>query len=840
MSDAGGWQGQPASTYRLQLHAGFGFADAAAIADYLAALGVTHAYLSPILQAAPGSTHGYDVVDHSQIWAELGGEDGFRAMAARFAEAGLGIIVDVVPNHMAVPVPEYLNRQLWSVLRDGRDSSLAHWFDIDWDVHGGRMLLPILAKPLRHCVDELALSELDIPGASSQPVLRYHDHILPVRPGTEHLPRDELLAAQCYLLADWRSAAAELNWRRFFDISSLIAIKVEEPDVFAASHGLLLGLVAEGLIDGLRIDHPDGLADPRGYLRQLATATDRCWTVVEKVLSPGELLPADWQCAGTTGYDALAAIGELFTDPAGAEQLGAEYVRSGGGGDFAAQAWAARREVTGQQLASEVARLARLLGRLGEPLLAALPPTDRRAILAELLAAFTVYRAYVIPGEPVAGDSAAQITAAAARARRRIPGRLQAAADLVVALLLGRAVAANYQGARDELIVRFQQTCAAVQAKGVEDTASYRWTRLVSANEVGADPDHPGRGMAAFHRFARRLERDWPATMTTLSTHDTKRQEDVRARLAALAESPETWGHEVAAWHRRATSLVRSAPTQWPTEYLLWQTIVGAWPIDADRLADYLLKAMREAKLTTSWTEPDRRYETAVIEFARLALADDEIASRVAAFVGWLGPDARANSLGAKLVQLTMPGVPDLYQGCELAGLALVDPDNRRPVDFNRRLDLLTALDDGTLSQPTAPPAGAQPSDAGGAQAELDAAKLVVTSRVLRLRRAYPDWFTGDYQQLHASGAAAAHVVAFCRSGQAVTVATRLPGGLRRSGGWRDTVLAVPTGRWQDLLTGAVFRATGRASRRLRLAEVTAALPVALLVQADDDVAGTA
>ena len=671
------------------------------------------------------------------------------------------------------------------------------------------MLVPILAKPLRHCADELALSELDIPGAESQPVLRYNDHVLPVRPGTEHLPIDELLAAQCYLLADWRSAAAEVNWRRFFDISSLIAIKVEEPDVFAASHGLLLGLVAEGLIDGLRIDHPDGLADPRGYLRELATATDRCWTVVEKVLSPGELLPADWQCAGTTGYDALAAIGELFTDPAGAERLGAEYVRFGGGaGDFAAQSWAARREVTGQQLASEVARLGRVLGRLGEPLLAALPPADRQGILAELLAAFVVYRAYVIPGEPVADASAAQITAAAARARQRIPGRLQAAADLVVALLLGRAVAANYQGTRDELIVRFQQTCAAVQAKGVEDTASYRHTRLVSANEVGADPDHPGRGMAAFHRFARRLECDWPATMTTLSTHDTKRQEDVRARLAALAESPETWGHEVAAWHQRATTLVQSAPTHWPTEYLLWQTIVGAWPIEADRLADYLLKAMRETKLTTSWTEPDRRYEAAVIEFARLALADDEIASRVAAFVGWLGPDARANSLGAKLVQLTMPGVPDVYQGCELAGLALVDPDNRRPVDFNRRADLLTALDAGPLARPTAPPAAGPPSDASRAQAELDAAKLLVTSRALRLRQAHPDWFTGEYQQLQASGAAAGHVVAFCRSGQAVTVATRLPGGLRRSGGWRDTVLAVPSGHWQDLLTGAKFRAT--------------------------------
>ncbi|MGO8959478.1 MAG: malto-oligosyltrehalose synthase [Streptosporangiaceae bacterium] len=826
-------RGRPASTYRLQLHEGFDFADAAAIAGYLSALGAGHAYLSPILQAAPGSAHGYDVVDHSLISAELGGEDGFRAMAARFAERGIGIVVDVVSNHMAIPAPEYLNRQLWSVLRDGRESAQAHWFDIDWDVHDGRMLLPVLAAPLHSCLDELTVGQL---GSDGQPVLHYSDHVLPLRPGTDHLPMAELVQAQCYLLADWRSAAAELNWRRFLDISSLIAIRVDEPDVFAASHGLLLGLVAEGLINGLRIDHPDGLADPGHYLRQLATATGRCWTVAEKVLSAGEVLPADWQCAGTTGYDALAAVGELFTDPAGAQRLGAEYIRFGGGpGDFAEQAWAARREIASQQLAAEVARLGRVLGRLGEPLLDMLSPPDRRAILAELLAAVGVYRAYVTPGKPPSADSVAQLTAAAAQARARIAGSLQPAADLVVGLLLGRDVAAGDRPAGHELIVRFQQSCAAVQAKGVEDTAGYRWTRLVSANEVGSDPDHPGRGMAAFHRFARRLACDWPATMTTLSTHDTKRQEDVRARLAVLAESPETWGNEVAAWHERALrQLAGHEPAvvvDPPTEYLLWQTIVGAWPINADRLAAYLRKAMREAKLRTSWTEPDSRYEAAAITFAQLALADDEIANRIAAFVGWLSPDARANCLGAKLVQLTMPGVPDVYQGCELTGLSLVDPDNRRPVDFGHRMELLTTLDEAGLPQ-----AG---KAAGNLLADLDAAKLLVTNRALRLRRAHPDWFAGDYQQLRASGPTAAHAVAFCRAGQTVTVATRLPGGLRRSGGWQDAVLTVPSGCWQDLLTGAEFQAA-RARRRIRLAEVTAKLPVALLVRADGDETGAA
>ena len=318
----------PGATYRLQLHEEFGFADAADLAGYLADLGVTHAYLSPILQAAPGSRHGYDVVDHSRIAAELGGEDGFRYMAARLASRSIGLVVDVVPNHMGIPVPECLNRQLWSVLAGGQNSPHAHWFDIDWAALDGRMLLPILARPLRLCVDELRVVTLAaLPGGSrlaeaaelpwDEPVLRYQGHVLPLRAGTAELPMTELLAAQHYRLDSWRAAAAELNWRRFFDISSLIAIRVEEPDVFAATHGLLLGLMAEGLIDGLRIDHPDGLADPGGYLRQLATASGGRWVVAEKILSRGEVLPPDWACAGTTGYDALALTGELFTDLAG-------------------------------------------------------------------------------------------------------------------------------------------------------------------------------------------------------------------------------------------------------------------------------------------------------------------------------------------------------------------------------------------------------------------------------------------------------------------------------------------------------------------------------------------
>ncbi len=834
----------PGSTYRLQLHAEFGFADAADLAGYLARLGVTHAYLSPILQAAPGSQHGYDVVDHSRISAELGGEDGFRYLAGRLARHGIGLVLDVVPNHMGIPAPEYLNRPLWSVLAGGQQSPYSHWFDIDWAALGGRMLLPILARPPRFCLTDLTVGRLaELPGAAAMidddaPVLRYQGHVLPLRPGTERLPVPDLLAAQHYQLESWRIAATQLNWRRFFDISSLIAVRVEEPDVFAATHGLLLGLVAEGLIDGLRIDHPDGLADPRRYLRQLATATGGRWIVAEKILAVGEELPPDWSCAGTTGYDALAAVGAVLTDPAGAARLGAEYITfSGGPADFAAVACTARREIAGQHMSAEIARLARLLARLDEPSLQ-MPAEDLQTILAELLAAFGVYRAYVVPGEPPPASSIAQVGAAAETARRRLPGRLHTAVDTVAALLLGRGVTASRRAVRAELMVRFQQTCAAVQAKGVEDTAAYRWTRLVSANEVGSDPDRPALRTEEFHAFANRLSADWPATMTTLSTHDTKRQEDVRARVAVLAEMPADWGREVAAWHDRAVRLAATRPPDPPTEYLLWQTLVGAWPIDGDRLAGYLRKAMREAKLTTSWTEPDTRYEAAVISFARHALTDAELSGRIAAFVASIGADARVNSLGAKLVQLTMPGVPDVYQGCELSGLSLVDPDNRRPVDFARRDAMLTALD----KEQGAIPAGAVEAGLTGTGADwiagLDAAKLLVTSRTLRLRRNHPDWFAGDYQPLRGAGVAAAHVTAFCRADRAVAVATRLPAGLRQAGGWRDTALPLGLGRWHDVLTGADHdvAADGRPGGGwLRLTDLLVRLPVALLVRADDD-----
>jgi malto-oligosyltrehalose synthase len=859
----------PAATARLQLHAGFGFADAAAIGGYLADLGVTHVYLSPILQAAPGSMHGYDVVDHSVISADLGGEAGFRAMAAELRRHGLGVIVDVVPNHMGIDAPESLNHQFWSVLAGGAASPAAHWFDIDWAARDGRLLLPILGGPPAECAADLHVDPAGEPGhPGSGPVLRYFEHVLPLRAGTAGLPLAELLAAQHYELADWRTAATQLNWRRFFDVTTLIGIAVQEADVFAATHEVLLGLAAEGLIDGLRIDHPDGLADPRGYLRRLATATSGRWVVTEKILEGGEQLPADWECAGTTGYDSLGLVGGLFTDPAGAAPLTAEYVRFTGGGPatFGPVAAAGQQQAAAGALAAEISRLARLAPRTASPALAA--GADLPEVIAALVSAMHVYRAYVVPGEPPPPASIAAVTDAADRARGALAARLHPALDALAALVLrpGAPPASDQDtaaAARAELAVRFQQTCGPVMAKGVEDTAFYRWSRLTALNEVGGNPGRLGVSPAAFHAFATRLARDWPATMTTLSTHDTKRGEDVRARLAVLAERPAEWAREVAGWHDLAAGLPPAGPAPSPepdTEYLMWQTLTGAWPVSPERITGYLTKAMREAKTRTSWTDPDPAYEDAVCGLATAVLADERLSGQIAAFAARIEPDARANALGAKLVQLTMPGVPDLYQGAELGWLALVDPDNRRPVDYARRRAMLAILDDPQADNPAL--AGSEYAAGDEAATLLDWQKLLVTSRALRLRRDHPDWFARSddpvtaYDALAARGPAADHVVAFARGGRAVTVVTRLPAGLRHRGGWADTTLDLPhpsrplhappapadslrsaralhpsgppdEPAWRDVLTGAIH-----IGARLPLAQLTERLPVALLIPA--------
>ncbi|MFB6890352.1 malto-oligosyltrehalose synthase [Kitasatospora sp. NPDC056327] len=805
----------PTATYRLQLQPGFTLRDATAAVPYLAALGVSHLHLSPLLTAAPGSAHGYDTVDHGHVSEQLGGEPALRALAAEAHRHGLRLIADVVPNHMAVPVPEHLNRPLWQVLRDGPDSPYARWFDIDWTAQSGpadapargRVLLPLLGDRLGAVLDQLAVDG---------DTLRYHDHVLPLRPGTEELALPELLGRQWYRLAWWRLARTELNYRRFFTVNELIAVRVEDPEVFEATHGVLLRLHREGVLDGFRIDHPDGLADPRGYLERLAGATGGAYTVVEKILTGDERLPADWPCAGTTGYDALRRIDGVLTDHAGACRLAGLYeaflTGAGPRGEPCADPHpalaAARRgraDMTGPggELAAEVSRLVRLALRLGatEPAHADHPPERLRAALRRLLTGYPAYRPYVRPGEPLPEASAAQLAAA----RGADDGPTDATDRFVAGLAAGALGGGPEQ---DEFAVRFAQTAAAVAAKGVEDTAFYRWNALLGLNEVGGDPARPGLRPEDFHAWCHYVERHWPHTMTVLSTHDTKRSADARARLAVLAEQPEDWAAEAAAWSTAAGHgpAGRAGPGPDPdSDWTLWQTLVAAWPVTPERLVAAVLKAAREAKVHTSWTTQDIRFERALADRVHAVFGNPGLLPRIEGRVAAIAPYARSNTLAAALLHLTVPGVPDLYQGSEEPLHTLVDPDNRRAVDLGA---LAVRLTDAPAARP----------------GDLAREKLHLTTTALHLRRTRP---LGAHRPLTAVGPAAGHLLAFGRGPDVVTAVTRLPYRLASSGGWRGTELHLPAGGdWTDELTRRHFP-----SGAVPLDDLLADLPVALLTR---------
>ncbi|MGW5215203.1 malto-oligosyltrehalose synthase [Streptomyces sp. NPDC004051] len=787
----------PTATYRLQLRPDFPFAAAAAAVPYLASLGVSHLHLSPVLEAVPGSPHGYDVVDHARVRAELGGEQALRALSRTAREHGLGLVVDIVPNHMAMS-PRH-NRALWEVLREGPSSRHARWFDIDWEAQGGQVLLPVLGGPLG---TETGLLKTD------GDVLRYHDHAFPLREGTAHLPLPQLLDAQWYRPVWWRLARTELNYRRFFSISELIGVRVEDPEVFEATHAKILQLLREGVVDGLRVDHPDGLADPDGYLRRLHEATGGRWTVVEKILADGEPLPASWPVAGTTGYDALRQVDGLFTDPAGFGELLGQYRRFAApqpdrGGEWAATVRRAAYKVLTHELAAEVDRLTRVAHRLcaasPEPVLRDRAPWALRTALRELLVRLEVYRPYtsVDPAGVVTEEAAA-----AARLAFAVPEEA-GAVDVVRDLVLGLYGDGPEQV---EFRTRFAQTASALRAKSVEDTAFYRYVPLLSATEVGQDPGDPAVSPERFHAYCARVQRDWPATGTVVSTHDTKRSADVRAALQVLAESPRRWA-DVLTEVTRTGEGVPDAQLAWAA----WQTVFGLGPADPERVAGALLKHVREAGLHTSWTEQEPPYEQAVARFVAAGPCGAP-GERVAALRASLGPHIQANVLGTALVHLTMPGVPDVYQGSEFEYRALVDPDNRRAVSF-----------------PADAPSGPGTGDGSGVGNSAGLGKETVTRAALRLRARRPEAFgdTASYEPLAAEGPGAAHCVAFVRSGAVLTAVTRLSLRLAEAGGWRETRLALPPGRWTDVLDlGREF--TGH----VRVAELFERSPVALLEHA--------
>jgi (1->4)-alpha-D-glucan 1-alpha-D-glucosylmutase len=760
----------PSGTYRLQVTADFTLDDAASVAGYLADLGVTHAYSSPLLRSAAGSTHGYDTVDHAHIDEPRGGRAGFDRFVAALHSQGLGLVLDLVPNHMGVSDPAE-SRWWWDLLQHGRESAHADAFDVDWDFGGGKVRIPVLGS-----AEDVAKLEV------TDGELRYYDNRFPIAPGTGNGTPQEVHARQHYELVDWRRADDQLNYRRFFAINTLAGLRVEDPEVFRATHELIVELVEGGSVDALRIDHPDGLADPKGYLERLAEATGNRWTVVEKILEPGEELPDSWRTAGTTGYDALTEVDDVLIDPAGEAALTAlDTELVGGPVDYAQLVHDCKREVTDGMLGSEVARLQRIVGELP-----GVPAEQVTEGLAELLASFPVYRSYLPDGRSHLDETVALV-------KERRP-ELAAAVDALHPLL---------GTAGSELATRFEQTSGPVMAKGVEDSAYYRWSRFVALNEVGGDPDRFGTTVAEFHEAQQRRAERRPASMTTLSTHDTKRSEDVRARLAVLAELPTEWAGLVRGWNARHPLADRSLA------HLVWQNLIGAWPLSRERAHAYVEKAAREAGTSTTWTNPVQEFEDQLHNLVDAAYDDPTTHAEIEQFVQRIAPFGWSNSLAQKLLQLTMPGVPDVYQGTELWDFSLVDPDNRRPVDYQLRRELLTRVDEGWVP----------PVDGTGA------AKLLVVSRALRHRRDHADAFAG-YTPVEATGPAADCVVAFDRGG-VVTVATRRPVHLTETG-WGDTALQLPTGAWRDLLTGTrVVSAAGGAP----VGELLAQLPVGLFVR---------
>jgi (1->4)-alpha-D-glucan 1-alpha-D-glucosylmutase len=948
--------GIPAATYRLQFSHQFTFAHAAELVPYLRELGISECYASPILTARPGSPHGYDTVDPERVSAELGGEKGLKHLARRLREAGLGLIVDIVPNHMCVT--DERNRWWQDVLEHGAESRFAEFFDIDWEPPDpdlrGKVLLPVLGGQLRHVI---AAGQIALAWHEGALRLRVYDQHLPIclrawplvlrplaeraeaeagardlrvvalramladcereaaspraEPGptpavsalrerlrdwAERSPRAQdwledvlagfrgeagldalppVLLAQHYRLAFWRHAAHSVNYRRFFDINDLAGLRVEVPRVFEAVHGTILRLIEAGCITGLRVDHPDGLHNPPGYIREVqarcakaaAASPERIglrmpgaeapfYIVVEKILGPDEALREDWPVHGTTGYEFLNQASHVFIVPEHERAFKTFYRRFiTFRGDTTDLLHECKRLVLEEHFRAELERLARrLAGLFPAP---APPQSALRGALTELIAAFPVYRGYV-NGRPVRDEDRLHIEQARQEAERRNPH----IRDLLERLgaLLSLAGEDELLPGQLEFVAAFQQLTGPVMAKGLEDTALYRYFPLISTNTVGGAPGRFGLTAEQFHEANRLRQKRHPFGLSATSTHDTKRSEDVRARINALSEIPQAWMEAVERWmamNGPRLMRIRGEPAPDPNEeYLLYQTLAGAWPLGGtggsdwaefpERIRAYMIKALREAKVHTSWAEPNAQYEIAVGQFAEALLTprpDNPFPADMEAF---LAPVMRAglwNALSRTVLKVASPGVPDFYQGTELWDFSLVDPDNRRPVDFSLRKEMLAALERDAA-------AGAELLVDGLLRSPEDGRiKLYVTSRLLRLRaRARELFTTGAYLPLAAEGAAARHVIAFARAEGArrALVATgrfflalagaALPVG---EGVWSGTALRLLPGweerRFRDIFTGRILTPLTRGGlARLSMADLFGHLPVTLLEGLDE------
>jgi (1->4)-alpha-D-glucan 1-alpha-D-glucosylmutase len=876
----------PGSTYRLQLHKGFTFDDAAGVAEYLKQLGVSHVYCSPYLQAAPGSMHGYDVVDHRSVNEELGGTEGHERFCKKLGDTGLGQVLDIVPNHMSLGEQ---NRYWWDVLENGTSSRYASFFDIDWNSAEERLrdkvLVPILADQYGRVVSDggikvtrqgsafkveaagqslpvapqslfvilnkaadyarsdtlnfLAASYARLPSPDlwdRRTVLFRHRDKVVLHGLLDRLCAEELsvceaidralkeinanpdaldgfLNQQNYRLAYWKTADQQLGYRRFFDVNTLIGLRVEREYVFDETHALIVKWLKQGMLDGVRIDHPDGLRDPLQYCQRLRECAPEAWIVGEKILEPGEFLRDNWPIQGTSGYDFLYAAMAVLVKPEGLRELGRRYGEfTGAPTDFPTIAHDRKLTVMQEALGSDVNRMTNIFVDICESHREQRDFTraEIRRAIREVAACFSVYRTYVIPDrEEITNEDRDVIdlaTKCAKDNRQDIDGALF---DFIGDVLELKVKGGN----ESEFVYRFQQFSSPVMAKGVEDTAFYNFNRLTAMNEVGSNPAGDGLTLTQFHEYNARMQRTHPETMTTLSTHDTKRSDDVRARLVVLSEINRMFSQTVRRWSKRNAPYRMDKFPDRGTEWFLYQTLIGAWPIDASRLREYMQKAMREAKVHTSWVANNETYEKAVGGFIDSILGDKEFVAEVEDFVGGILYAGRVNSLAQTLLKCTAPGVPDLYQGGELWDLSLVDPDNRRPVDYGLRRKLLKELK--TL-------------DVDGVMARMDEGlpKLWVIHRALTLREKHREWFGRDaeYVPLMAAGAKAEHVIAYRRGENVVTAVPRLWTSFQ--GEWGDTSLDVPEGTWVNELSKETLQ-----GGMIKLADLLRKFPVALLTR---------